>query len=143
MIDFNLKKDLIKVVIRKLKSVKDWFVKQRKYAFYASSILIVYDGDNKQEDDSETDYKSHNGIEDNVTHIGDNERTMNGTAESENERTINGTAKLGEELIADEKIAVKMIDFTHVFYSSEEDKNYLFGLENLIHHLEILLQDGS
>ncbi|KAJ8318002.1 hypothetical protein KUTeg_003093 [Tegillarca granosa] len=142
MIDSNFKRSLIKVVIRKLKSMKDWFLKQRKYAFYASSILMVYDGDKKQEEDCEMDYKSYDGIQDNVGHIADNERTVNGTANSENERT-NVSAKMDEEIIVDENIEVKMIDFTHVFHSSEEDQNYLFGLENLIHHLEILLQDGS
>eukprot|EP01080_Neovahlkampfia_damariscottae_P002638 gene2638-3835_t len=46
MIRYNI----YKIAIEKLNKIKEWFEKQTKYQFYASSILIIYDGDNDSND---------------------------------------------------------------------------------------------
>lgn len=67
-----------------LEHIRHWFETQRVYAFYSSSLLIVYES----LPDSSDDKKIH--------------------------------------------CVAKMIDFAHVFPTSECDKNYLFGICKLI-----------
>lgn len=71
-------------LLLQLEHIRHWFETQRCYAFYSSSLLIVYDS----------------------------------LSESSNGQKINCVAK--------------MIDFAHVFPTSDLDKNYLFGICKLI-----------
>ncbi|XP_005095142.1 inositol polyphosphate multikinase [Aplysia californica] len=40
----NLRRDAIRPVLSKLKRLESWFLKQKKFSFIASSLLIVYEG---------------------------------------------------------------------------------------------------
>ncbi|XP_060589469.1 inositol polyphosphate multikinase-like isoform X1 [Ruditapes philippinarum] len=49
-IKHGLRKDAIKVLIEKLKEIEKWFETQRRFSFYASSLLMIYEGDTQQND---------------------------------------------------------------------------------------------
>uniref|UniRef100_A0A0B6YPL8 Kinase n=1 Tax=Arion vulgaris TaxID=1028688 RepID=A0A0B6YPL8_9EUPU len=40
----DLRRDVIQQLIFKLKKIESWFLKQKKYSFIASSLLIIYEG---------------------------------------------------------------------------------------------------
>lgn len=108
--------------------IKRWFTNQRLYRFIASSILIVYEGDNKQittdtntissgtlqqaleQNDTRSDLK--------IIHL---PTLKNCQWQSPHKKTV---------------VETRMIDTAHVFTSSDLDNNYLFGLENVISIVE-------
>ncbi|XP_060080444.1 inositol polyphosphate multikinase-like [Ylistrum balloti] len=153
LIDNGLRKDVIKVVVDKLKELESWFLEQRMYAFYASSILIVYEGDVKHKPDCSTVVNSdqtkknrentlrsnsplmENGDEDTNKSI-DSLHIGNGDVDGRISAKLNGACERP-------LVEIRMIDFTHVFPSQEEDSNYLFGLQNLIKHFQCLLEMPS
>ncbi|KAL5018443.1 hypothetical protein ScPMuIL_004165 [Solemya velum] len=118
-LDHHLRKDVIKALLEKLQLIQDWFDTQTELAFYASSLLVVYEG--------EVQNASRHGT------------TMNGPESSD----LLKTKSDGTEVNSDHPLVdVRMIDFTHVFKSETKDENYLFGLRNLIRYLNELLQLG-
>lgn len=122
----NLRKDVIQIHLQKLKAIEKWFLSQKAFHFYASSLLLLYDG--KQHSVGVTDdfYSNNDAHIDNPPIVDD-------------DALINSQHKLGEQIhIAD----VRMIDFTHVFPASQRDDNYLFGLQKLIGALELMLDPG-
>ncbi|CAG2228302.1 IPK2 [Mytilus edulis] len=143
----HYRKDYILAVIDKLKSIETWFLNQKKYAFYASSLLFVY---NASVDSSDT----HDIV---LCSEGKEEKLdskENKTIDKESESDINKTDdRLSEEGIVETEnmscnhtnpersfVDIRMIDFTHVFPSEDRDENYIFGLQNLIKHLQSLLE---
>ena len=134
MCDGVLRRDIISAVIKELESIEKWFTKQRQFAFYASSILIVFDGleSASQQCNSNSSYDSREECK--GIHLSN--------SDSRTEQTTNLCVDQDSE---DRKpdVRVRMIDFTHVFPSQEEDSNYLFGLRNLIEHLRLLLRDWT
>ena len=166
---FNLKhglrRDAIQDILKKLYRIKEWFESQRTFSFYASSLLIVYEGDT-QTSDFFLDYncdktngkfgstnlidtdKSSSGVTDNTElslfdlasteRIDETSLTNSVSSISEDLQTTSSTytnSSSHNAIITD----VRMIDFTHVFCVTEQDDNYLYGLRNLISHLEQLL----
>lgn len=155
LIDKGMRKDVLKVVVEKLKGLETWFLEQRIYAFYASSILIVYEGEVRHKPDSTTSVKA-----DQTSSEKNRENTLRSNSpltENEAEDTtksidslhiVNGDigAKIPLKRNEDSEnplVEIRMIDFTHVFPSQEEDSNYLFGLQNLIKHFQCLLDMPS
>lgn len=49
-IKHGLRKDAIRLLIQKLREIEQWFLTQRKFHFYASSLLMIYEGDTQQSD---------------------------------------------------------------------------------------------
>ena len=49
----HFKIHVIKETIKQLEKIKNWFEKQKTYHFYASSILVVYEADQIEENDLE------------------------------------------------------------------------------------------
>lgn len=132
------RKDCIQLVIDKLKRIEKWFLKQKKYAFYASSLLIVYDasvhgkGENNDQDIllcSDSEDERSNKLED---------VKNDNPSEGPNIDDTSSLSDCGNQ--SKSYVDVRMIDFTHVFTSNEEDENYIFGLQNLIKHLESLME---
>lgn len=131
------RKDCIQLVIDKLKRIEKWFLKQKKYAFYASSLLIVYD--------ASVHGKGENNDQD-ILLCSDKDERSNKLEDVKNDHpsedaNIDNTSSLSD--CGNQSkcyVDVRMIDFTHVFTSNEEDENYLFGLQNLIKHLESLME---
>lgn len=117
----HYRKDYIKTVIEKLQRIDDWFSKQRRYAFYASSLLIVY---NASVDHPRCSPDSQ--INDQQESISTEDSCHDNSNNDNHDRSY---------------VDVRMIDFTHVFPSeNEKDENYIFGLQNLIEHLQSLLE---
>lgn len=114
----HYRKDCIQAVIDKLKKIEAWFLKQKKYAFYASSLLIVYDA-------SIDTSNGHDEEDIALCKQSDNTTSCLDYSHGNKPRSY---------------VDVRMIDFTHVFPSDEPDDNYIFGLQNLIKHLESLME---
>lgn len=143
----HYRKDYIQTVIDKLKSIESWFLNQKKYAFYASSLLFVYNAsvDSTEEKDivlcSEGKEEKQDSEED---------KTIEKESESDNNQTDDRLSEEGSDETENMScnhsnpersfVDVRMIDFTHVFPSEDRDENYIFGLQNLIKHLQSLLE---
>jgi len=175
-IKHGLRKDAIQVILDKLREIEQWFLTQRQFSFYASSLLLVYEGDTQQNDlfpscnrCQSVECKCSTSMKSLSTDFSDNasseatdstdlastdtDLTSTDTAMSSqtdgssltasssnvsvNTASTSGTSPLNSHhpVIAD----VKMIDFTHVFHVTEQDDNYLYGLQNLIANMQQLL----
>ncbi|XP_076076047.1 inositol polyphosphate multikinase-like [Mytilus galloprovincialis] len=143
----HYRKDYILAVIDKLKSIETWFLNQKKYAFYASSLLFVY---NASIDSTDTHdivlcsegKKEKLDSEENQTIDKESESDINKTDDRLSEEGIVETENMSCNHTNPERgfVDVRMIDFTHVFPSEDRDENYIFGLQNLIKHLQSLLE---
>jgi hypothetical protein len=140
---------VINAVIQRLERIKHWFTEQRTFAFYASSLLIVYDGDAaKPGPDSDADgYNIKSGLDTDVN-ASSNSYCMNGCSQtlpddSSTRDCGHCLCSTGSDVTAclqQPIIDIRMIDFTHSIRTTEEDGNYLFGLQSLIRHLNSLLE---
>ncbi|XP_052763416.1 inositol polyphosphate multikinase-like isoform X2 [Mya arenaria] len=166
-IKHGLRKDAIQLILDKLCEIEKWFLTQRKFSFYASSLLLVYEGDLQQNDfytpcnqcqspDCKCSTCSQNTISTSSsdvmcdvnssdTGIADMDTASSLTASSSSIsvdiQTTSDCPSFNTQpaVIAD----VKMIDFTHVFSVKEQDDNYLYGLQNLIANMKQLLAMDS
>ena len=180
-IKHGLRKDAIEYLLQKLYDIEKWFKSQRKFAFYASSLLMIYEGDPQPNDFYSTcnhchhsDYGSgesdsdHTQLTDNASsgvtdtsdilssetvslHV-DSTSSSSGVENPSLTPSVSSmsvdtqaTSSNGvpeqchDAILAD----VRMIDFTHVFNVTEQDDNYLYGLQNLIADLEELMRKVS
>ncbi|XP_052069129.1 inositol polyphosphate multikinase-like [Mytilus californianus] len=140
------RKDYIQAVVDKLKSIETWFLNQKKYAFYASSLLLVYNAsvDITEAQDivwcSEEKEEKLDSMEDNkidLNYESDINQTYDRLKEEGSDET--GNSSFNHNNPDRSFVDVRMIDFTHVFPSEDRDENYIFGLQNLIKHLQSLL----
>lgn len=53
-IKHGLRKDAIQLLLHKLREIEQWFLTQRNFNFYASSLLMIYEGDTQSNDVSAT-----------------------------------------------------------------------------------------
>ncbi|XP_041363844.1 inositol polyphosphate multikinase-like [Gigantopelta aegis] len=114
----RLRKDAICALIKKINDIEKWFSSQTSFAFYASSLLIIYDSPSPGECGSKhTDSTT-----------GHNDRIC----ENHTDR-LETDAELA-------LVDVRIIDFAHVFPSSKIDENVLFGIRSLLRYLDQLLQ---
>ncbi|XP_061192029.1 inositol polyphosphate multikinase-like isoform X1 [Saccostrea echinata] len=141
-LDGVLQKEVIKAVIVGLKEILEWFNKQRTFHFYASSILIVFDGDASSPLSFRTSTSS-SGLKGSVA-----ENCCNGDTDSIIENDFSNvissdfvdTMTYSQSEAVNPKVQVRMIDFAHVYHMPEEDENYIFGLKHLIDDLHRLLK---
>ena len=115
--------------LEKLLLIQKWFEKQKQFAFFASSVLIVYEG------------------------LPDKQNTQNGSKSSEPNDTPSAdkgakakddvTKGSSEDTEKSNKplVDVRMIDFAHVFPATAVDENYSYGLESLINYLRKLVKE--
>lgn len=173
LIDKGMRKDVLEVVVDKLRDLEKWFLAQRRYVFYASSILIVYEGNVKRKPDyrtlhtvnsdhtegrpdCETSQMVNSAHTDSLTSEKNLENSLkctpvnleNGDADKGSHQSIDRVyIGNGDTKLSDgcirPLVEIRMIDFTHVFPSDEMDSNYLFGLQNLIKHFQCLLDRPS
>ncbi|XP_050400928.1 inositol hexakisphosphate kinase 1 [Patella vulgata] len=115
----NIRLDIIKTILEKLKKLHHLVEKQDSFRFYSSSLLIMYDGIDGGMDSAETLSQENMVNSDEVLH---------------NESLDNDDNDKG-------RVVVRMIDFAHTthrgFYGDKTthdgpDRGYLLGLENLI-----------
>ncbi|XP_062580007.1 inositol polyphosphate multikinase-like [Saccostrea cucullata] len=140
-LDGVLQKEVIKAVIVRLKEILEWFNKQRTFHFFASSILIVFDGDVNSPLSSKSPTSSA-GLKGSVA-----DNCCNGDTDSIIENDFSDVISSdfvdsvtdGQSESVHPKVQVRMIDFAHVYHMPEEDENYVFGLKHLIDDLHRLL----
>ncbi|KAK3610717.1 hypothetical protein CHS0354_028111 [Potamilus streckersoni] len=159
-----LRRDAIQVLLEKLREIESWFASQTMFSFYASSLLLVYEGDMPYNNYLSPCIQCHSKEDSGCgssgcgsTELDQNEDSSGCTCESdktddissisiENSSSVISTSlndiktESSEDLHNDAIADVRMIDFTHVFSQGEIDENYLFGLRNLIRNLEMLLE---
>ena len=128
-LDGKLCTDVVNTTLEKLLLIQKWFEKQKQFAFFASSVLIVYEG------------------------LPDKQNTQNGSKSS----GTNDTPSADKDAKADDDVTkgsnedvekanklsvdVRMIDFAHVFPATAVDENYSYGLESLINYLRKLVKE--
>lgn len=182
-IKHGLRKDAIEVLLKKLYKIRQWFKTQRMFNFYASSLLMVYEGDTQENnfytpcsncDSSDCGYSTTDSLQTDSENLSSaagssSSSTVIDSLDTESAVTTSldriDTASSGidssgqvDDLSSTASVSdisvdaqspshcnatladVRMIDFTHVFYVDEEDDNYLYGLNNLIHNMENLLK---
>ena len=106
----------IRETIRKFEEIKQWFLKQTTYHFYASSLIVIYDAYLEELLNAGTS-----------TH---DETVSNDLTNNNNNKSV----AIGSLM------RVIMADFAHVFPANNSlDHNYIYGLERLIQHLNLLL----
>uniref|UniRef100_A0A915INH4 Kinase n=1 Tax=Romanomermis culicivorax TaxID=13658 RepID=A0A915INH4_ROMCU len=133
--------DLLPKCVEKLKALKEAVIKCKGYGFYSSSLLIIYDGEFSNADDTScSDAKNDPFRHHSHTDIDDIQRKS-----SPNRAVANHSAA--------DKVIVKMIDFEHATIPSGRnpnlsslganlddqcDKGYVEGITNLINILSNL-----
>ncbi len=156
----ELQRHAVSLIISKIRSILRWFESQTQLHFYASSLLLVYEGSphtiNKSKHtpaDPGTEHQQGEpqskalSFQSSLTHSHpychdiQHERNANGkhggSAEEEDEEIVMGDKKQ----FGQETVEVKMIDFAHVFSSDSPDESYMYGLRNLLSTLEQILKD--
>ncbi|XP_016311980.1 inositol polyphosphate multikinase isoform X2 [Sinocyclocheilus anshuiensis] len=157
----ELQRHAVSLIISKIRSILRWFEIQTELHFYASSLLLVYEGSphtiNKSKHkpaDPATEHQQGEpqskalSFQSSLTHSRpychdiQHERNTNGkhggSIEEQDEEIGMGDKKqFGQE----ETVEVKMIDFAHVFPSDSPDESYMYGLRNLLSTLEQILKD--
>ena len=140
--DMAVYQHVIPLFLQRLHMVLDWMLKQRKFVFYASSLLLVYEGamcrcsrDSREnrtttftegENATRTDSAKHDGTCCDAT-----------VAHHVWECSKHHVVMEGET--SDQYVDVRMIDFAHVFPSGDRDDNYIEGVESLVKYLNRLL----
>lgn len=145
--------------IHKLLKLQNWFCRQRRFAFYSSSILLTYE--------SSMSFWT-TWMDKNCMHIANSSLCKQITEDSSKNfsfihysdckplftsKTLNmhidqeiicNDCKLPQDICTELQKScnlyrIAMIDLAHVFPTSEEDSNYIFGLNNVIINLQLLL----
>lgn len=135
----NIRKDAIYLIISKIQSILRWFESQTRLHFYASSLLLIYEGSPHGFNGTK-----HMRVKSQCNH-GSSYRTHSQPYwtdlphDIQSERNINGGSVKEDSL--EEQVDVKMIDFAHVFPSDGPDESYMYGLRNLLGNLEHILKD--
>ncbi|CAI9726308.1 inositol polyphosphate multikinase-like [Octopus vulgaris] len=127
----SLRKDAVFAILLELIDIKNWFENQRKFAFYSSSLLCIYEGlwpckqhlaaVSQLPPSNHSIVNKNNGDCRAMTNIEDLLQSSYGKRDS--------------------CVKVKMIDFSHVYATCERDNNYLIGLDSLINYLKRLLTE--
>jgi len=126
-----LRRELFESVIKKLTELKSVLEKQESYRFYSSSLLIIYDGKERQEVAVDSDPED---LEDLSEESSD---------ESAGAYAYKPTAST---------VDVRMIDFAHTtckYYGEDsvvhegQDTGYVFGLQNLIDIIKEIRDESS
>lgn len=157
----GLRRHAVSLIISKIRSILRWFESQTLLHFYASSLLLVYEGSphtiNKSKHtpaDPGTEHQQGEpqskawSFQSSLTyshpycHDDQHERNANGkhggsVEELDEEIGMGDKKQFGQE----ETVEVKMIDFAHVFPSDSPDESYMYGLRNLLSALEQILKD--
>ena len=91
----GLRKDAIEVLLNKLYKIRRWFKSQRMFNFYASSLLMVYEGDTQENnfyspcndcDKSDCGYSTTDSLRTDST------ENFSSAADNASSATLNGTA---------------------------------------------------
>ncbi|XP_052006583.1 inositol polyphosphate multikinase [Xyrauchen texanus] len=164
-----LRKDAISHNVFKIRQILHWFESQTQLHFYASSLLLMYEGsphtvNGMMHKRAETGrqllqsnghfpHETQKSVQCSLTQVGRKCIQSNCSDLPHNlqhDRTVNGmyggsVEEEDEEIGIDYKEEnagdVKMIDFAHVFPSDSADEGYIYGLRNLLATLEQILKE--
>ncbi|XP_065152139.1 inositol polyphosphate multikinase [Paramisgurnus dabryanus] len=149
----DIRRDAISLIISKIQSILRWFENQTQMHFYASSLLLVYEGfPHGVNGTKHRRIELLQGSECNHTSLTQSGRPCSQPYDTDHlhgiqsERNINGTCGESEDIgmehqKPEKRVEVKMIDFAHVFISDSPDESYMYGLRNLLSNLEEILKD--
>ncbi len=123
------------MVLAKVKQIQIWFNSQTDWAFYASSLLTVFEGDETYCENPGPHLSPSQNATSKCSAESSNSKTQlqMGTSCTSNTSVIDKTTD--GVLVAD----IRVIDFAHVFPNSEKDDNYIQALQSLVRYLERLL----
>jgi hypothetical protein len=138
-LDGVMQREVIKDVIERLEVILKWFNKQRTYNFFASSILIVFDGDVSSSSSKTSLSSSDLKVADDCCNGETDSIIKNDYSELISEDSEDSKTVRQSDMVRG-KIQVRMIDFAHVYRMPDEDDNYIFGLRHLIYDLHRLLK---
>ena len=128
-LDGKLCTDVVNTTLEKLLLIQKWFEKQKQFAFFASSVLIVYEG----LADKQNTQNGSKSSGPNDTPLADKD------AKAEDDVTKGSNEDV--EKANKPSVDVRMIDFAHVFPATAVDENYSYGLESLINYLRKLVKE--
>ena len=121
---------LVRAFLRRLHSIESWFNSQSSYCFIASSLLFIYDGDA---------VRLPPEVADGLPLPPHSSSVGNGTANNHMDDDSCGYQYTeGLDSWWEDRIDLKMIDFTHAFQVSSRDENYLTGLRSIISYMSCL-----
>ncbi|XP_014665254.1 PREDICTED: inositol polyphosphate multikinase-like [Priapulus caudatus] len=126
----------VKQFLSRLEEVRSWFLEQRLYAFYASSLLLVYEGGAARSRDARSKVEGSRATEEVGSHTDLRPTDEEPCIFCENLYETDTGAYLQDGVNRRRWTDVRMIDCAHVFPSEERDDNYLFGLNKLIDYFE-------
>ncbi|XP_042625315.1 inositol polyphosphate multikinase-like [Cyprinus carpio] len=148
----ELRRHAVSLIISKIRNILRW----TQLHFYASSLLLVYEGSphtvngskhkpaepGTEHQQGEPQSNSNNSYSHPYCQDVQHERNANGKCggsveEKDEEIGMGDKRQFGQE----EAVEVKMIDFAHVFPSDNPDESYMYGLRNLLSTLEQILKD--
>jgi len=128
--DDSFDASLVRAFLRRLRSIESWFNTQSSIRFIASSLLFIYDGDAVRPSPEVADgfpLPLCSGSAD------------NGTTNNHLNDDCDGCRAMDElDSWREERIDLRMIDFTHAFMVSARDENYLTGLRSIIDYMSRL-----
>ncbi|XP_022254491.1 inositol polyphosphate multikinase-like isoform X1 [Limulus polyphemus] len=130
---------LLCFLLHKLHSIKSWFLHQRHFVFYGSSLLLVYEGDTEKRIGCEKTMNSNFSCEQSKDSFGSKITSENNDSVTDYCSICCLSSNLCKSVLLDSTLSfvcdVRMIDFAHVFTAHEKDTNYLVGLDSLITYL--------
>ena len=162
----GLRREVVRDVLNQIHDIQAWMKSQTDWAFYASSLLLVYEGDRNIHSDTEPPQKTRK-TEDKAASIDTNDESNTGDVNglSDNsaaaQKTCTSATKSKSEIKGDTSETqgtkavnlppppssnnkplsdVRMIDFAHVFPSNKTDDNYLDALNSVVKYLTQLLE---
>lgn len=140
----DLRRGAISLIISKIRRILRWFETQTQLHFYASSLLLVYEGSPHTLDGQkhkQTQHRPQNNSsshQSRSTHTPNTNGTLGGAGgEDDGDVGVEDKKQFGQE----EAVEVRMIDFAHVFPSDTADQSYMYGLRNLLAALELILKE--
>ncbi|XP_059421807.1 inositol polyphosphate multikinase [Carassius carassius] len=151
----ELQRHAVSLIISKIRRILRWFESQNQLHFYASSLLLVYEGSphavntsKHKPADPATGHQQGEpqskalSFQSSLTHSHPychNTNGKHGGSEEKKAKEIGMGDK--KQFGQDEAVEVKMIDFAHVYQSDSPDESYMYGLRNLLSTLEQILKD--
>ena len=164
----GIRKNVVAACLEKVRTIQTWFEEQKRYSFFASSVLFVYEGhqdpsghsadrppvglpvgdhsSNPHELSTNHKHRYHPGCEDPVGDSTYGNSVKHSDCVNQLKYASGHQASEGETTTVWHKesspcsdVVVKMIDFAHVFKIDQLDENYLWGIRNVVKYLERLI----
>jgi 1D-myo-inositol-tetrakisphosphate 5-kinase/inositol-polyphosphate multikinase len=147
--------DVLEQLVQKLELLLQWFLKQNKWHFYCSSLLITYDAEVNSSPRVNTGTIPHRHFlqccldtlrEESID--GNSEAAGGGGAKNSDLKSaappprskiqrhrISNSRNLSQDIVD-----VRMIDHAHTLQSpGSNDESYIYSLKSLIYHLELII----